>query len=138
MSLQNEFIDYIKEPVALYHPQWRVRLTKRWLSCYSTLNDKSRVIIYIGKANKNGSFWVFITISFLEISKIEKLRSIQDRQDSRKHYVSIDGIDMAPIELLDRGIVAKSDWERLWPVGFKIVNNSQFNLALKIILKQWE
>lgn len=138
MTLQDDFFEYIEAPVTQYHHSWNKRPTLRWYNCYAPVDGRERVIIWVRKPNKDGTFWIWITISFDKISQIWNLIFDRDTFDYRKFYVSLSHASMTPIELLDRGLTAKSSWEENWPVGFKIIDRDQFELAAKIITLQWQ
>ena len=137
MNLQEQFFDYIKEEIEKYHPNWSRRITKQWYNCYATINGNDRVIIWVKQRNKDGTFWIFISIFSDKIFKIPDLQITQSVEDSRKFHVSLKNVQMSPIELLDRGLTAKNAWEENWPVGIKVINRNQFSLLKKIILMQW-
>ncbi len=137
MTLQEDFFDYIQESVDRYHPSWRRRPTEQWYNCYAQMGERERVILWVKQPNNDGSFWVFVSISSSWIFKISDIIFKQDMMDHRKFHISLRNASMTPIELLDRGLSAKNPWETNWPVGFKIINKTQFELAKKTVLKQW-
>ena len=137
MNFQEQFFDYIKEEIEKWHPNWSRRITKQWYNCYATIDGNDRVIIWVKQRNKDGTFWIFISIFSDKIFKIPDLQITQSVEDSRKFHVSLKNVQMLPIELLDRGLTAKNAWEENWPVGIKAINRNQFGLLKKIILMQW-
>jgi hypothetical protein len=137
MTLQEDFFGYIQKDVEKYHPSWTRRATEQWYNCYSQIGGRERVILWVKQPNKDGSFWIFVSISSSQISKISDIIFKQDMRDNRKFHISLKNTSMTPIELLDRGLSAKNPWETNWPVGFKIIDKTQFELAKKIVPKQW-
>ena len=137
MTLQKDFFDYIQEDVDRYHSGWTRRPTEQWYNCYAQIGGRERVILWVKQPNNDGSFWAFVSISSSWIFKISDIIFKQDMVDHRKFHISLRNVSMTPIELLDRGLSAKNPWETNWPVGFKIINKTQFELAKKTVLKQW-
>lgn len=137
MTLQEQFFDYIHEEVKKYHSNWSRRVTEQWYNCYTSIDGNERVIIWVKQPNRDGTFWIFISISSDKIFKTPDLLINQSIKDSRKFNVSFKNVQMTPIELLDRGLTAKNTWEKYWPVGIKVTNQNQFDLLKKIIVMQW-
>ena len=137
MTLQDDFFDYIKESVSRHHLFWNKRPTQKWYNFYALIDGRERVIIWVRKPDMDGTFWVWISIPFEKISEINDLVGDNYPIDSRKFYISLQNVSMFPIELLDRRLTASSFWEETWPVGFKIIESNQFELATKIIIEQW-
>ena len=136
MSLQNQFFDFINEEVKKYYPSWSIKPTQQWYNCYAQVDGTKRVIIWVKLPNKDGTFWVFISISSDDILSIPNL-SINGK-DARKYYINFLNSGMAPLEVLDRGLTAKNPWEKNWPVGIKIRDKSQFSLIRNILTLQWD
>ena len=131
--LQDDFYEYVKAAYSQKRIDLHRRETQKWHKLY--VNDKS--ICWMQKPNRDGSFWVFVSSSSEGIiSVLTGLKVEQSKGDMRKYIVSIIGTHMLPIELLDRGISATGGWEASWPVGFKINDKNQFELAKRIILSQ--
>jgi len=137
MTLQQRFFNHIQHHVEQYHPSWTRKPTEQWHNCYAQIGGRERVIIWVKQPNNDGTFWVFVSIPSSRISKIHNIILDQDMNDNRKFNISLRNISMTPIELLDRGPSADNPWEENWPVGFKIVDRSQFEVAEKIIIEQW-
>lgn len=138
LTLQEEFFEYIQRAVEYYYPNWTKRPTNQWYNCYAQIENSERVIIWIRKPNKDGTFWIFVSISSKQIETIPEIVFTRNSNDQRKFHASNKKIKMIPIEILDRGIFASNPWEANWPVGIKIVDRTQFELAKLIIVKQWQ
>jgi len=138
MSLQTEFFEYLKKDIEKYHSRWYRKATEQWYNCYAQIDKDERVILWVKRPNRYGSFWVFVSITSYRISKIKDTTLKQEIKDYRKFNVSLKSLSMTPISLLDRGLSANNSWEIHWPVGFKIIDKTQFELAKKIILTQWK
>jgi hypothetical protein len=131
--LQDDFFLFVKQAFDRKYIELKKIEKKKWHRCF--IVDKT--VFWMQKPNMDGSFWVFVSISFKDINRrISGLKYNLSSVDTRKYLVSLLGCQMEPIDLLDRGISARGGWEASWPVGFKIRNNSQFELATKIILSQ--
>ena len=129
--LIDDFFYYLKEAFLKNHFDLDRRETKKWFKCYG--ND--RTICWMQKPNKDGSFWVFISIPAEDILRnIQNLRA--QHVDNRKCRVSLENVQMSAIDVTDRGKSASGGWERSWPVGFKIEDRTQFELGKMIILLQ--
>jgi len=137
MTLQELFLNYIDEDVNRFHPGWSRRKTKQWFNCYANIDGNERVIIWVKQPNKDGSFWVFISVMSDKIFKLPNLLVSQKMKDLRKFEIKEKNVQMIPLEILDRGLTAKNAWEENWPVGIKIVHPNQFDLLKKIIVLQW-
>lgn len=62
MTLQELFFIYIQDDIKKFYPGWSKRKTEQWFNCYANIDEKERVIIWIKQPNKDGSFWIFISI----------------------------------------------------------------------------
>ncbi|MCD4719242.1 MAG: hypothetical protein K8S13_05190 [Desulfobacula sp.] len=137
MNLQELFFIYIQDDVNKFHSGWSKRKTKQWFNCYANINGKERVIMWVKQPNRDGSFWIFISIMSVKIFDLHDLIINQRGNDSRKFEIQEKNIQMKPVEFLDRGLTAKNAWGKKWPVGIKVVNPNQFDLIKKMIILQW-
>lgn len=129
--LIDDFFYYLKEAFSKKYFNLERKETAKWFKCY----ERDRTICWMQKPNKDGSFWVFISIPSEDI-----LRNIKDLRvqhiDNRKCRVCLENVRMSAIDVTDRGKSASGGWERSWPLGFKIKDSSQFELGKIIILLQ--
>lgn len=137
MTLQQEFFEYFQQDVGQYHSGWNRRPTKQWYNCSAQIDGRKRVILWVKKPNSNGTFQVYVSIPQSRIFNLPNIILKQDMSDNRKVHISLRNIPMTPIELLDRGLSETNPWGKKWPVGFKIIDRTQFELAKRIIIKQW-
>lgn len=129
LDLQDVFFAYLKARFDKYRLNLERRETKRWYRCYIG----ERTACWMQKPNQDGSFWVFVGITIEDILK--KMTELKVTIiDHRKCQISFKGVEMSPIEIIDRGKMAKGNWEKNYPVGFKVKDKTQFDLACEIIL----
>lgn len=82
MSLQELFFNYIKEDVNRFHPGFSKRKTEQWFNFYANIDGNERVITWIKQPNKDGSFWIFVSIVSDKIFDLPDLIVKQSMRDS--------------------------------------------------------
>lgn len=136
--LFESFIQCIRKDLDRSFPNWNMQTTEQWHKCCAQVGGNNQVVLWIKNPNKEGGFWVYVSVPLTRVTMIPGITVTDYTKDPRKYWISLENKDMTPMELNVRESGKSGSWERNWPVGFKLTNMSQFELAKRIVISQWD
>lgn len=131
------FLQCISKDLDRGFPNWNVQMTKEWHKCCTQVSGTNRALLWIKNPNADGSFWVFVSVPLTRLAMIPGITITHHTKTPRRYWATLEKGDMAPMQLLARESSEPGSWERNWPVGFKLTNMNQFELAKRIVVSQW-
>lgn len=135
--LLESFIQCIKDDLDRSFSIWNIQITKEWHKCCAQIGGSDQAVLWIKNPNKDGSFWVFISAPLSRVAMIPGINVCHHTKTDGRYRVSLENQSAKPMELLDRESTKPGSWERNWPVGFKLADMNQFELARRIVICQW-
>lgn len=136
MNLQEKFFEYIRQDLSKSYSGWQRKPAQQWYNCYSA---RGSVILCVKKPNKDGSFHVFVSIDSKDIFQDIEVTANPLRptpKGANKWEVTLRSSPaQTRLEIIDRGRKTNAKGWGNWPVGLKIVDESQFELARLVVVR---